>query len=70
MQCYHQAIDRLADPLVVSAADGDGVIEAVEMPSDDFVVAVQWHPEETLDDVRIFAGLVAAARAFSEERVS
>lgn len=71
VQCYHhQAIDRLADGLVVSAADGDGVIEAVEMPGDDFVVAVQWHPEETLDDVRIFAGLVAAARTVSQEKVS
>lgn len=71
VQCYHhQAIDRLADGLVVSATDAEGVIEAVEMPGDDFVVAVQWHPEETLDDVRIFAGLVAAARAVSQERVS
>ena len=63
VQCYHhQAIDRLADGLVVSAAGGDGVIEAVEMPGEDFVVAVQWHPEETLDDLRIFEGLVSAAR--------
>lgn len=63
VQCYHhQAIDRLADGLVVSASGGDGVIEAVEMPGEDFVVAVQWHPEETLDDLRIFDGLVSAAR--------
>ena len=68
VRCYHhQAIDRLADGLVVSAADGDGVIEAVEMPGRDFVVAVQWHPEETLEDVRIFAGLVEAAREFSRK---
>ena len=71
VQCYHhQAIDRLADGLVVSAADGDGVIEAVEMPGADFVVAVQWHPEETLEDIRIFQGLVAAARSFAQEKVS
>ena len=48
--------------LVVSAT-GDGVIEAVESPGDDFVLAVQWHPEETLDDLRLFAGVVEAARA-------
>lgn len=71
VQCYHhQAIDRLADGLVVSAADADGLIEAVEMPGEEFVVAVQWHPEETLDDLRIFAGLIAAARNFSEGKVS
>lgn len=70
-RCYHhQAIDRLGEGLVVSATDDDGVIEAVEMPGRDFVVAVQWHPEETLEDVRIFQGLVDAARAVADERVS
>ena len=71
VQCYHhQAIDRLGDGLVVSAADGDGVIEAVELTGEDFVVAVQWHPEESLEDIRIFQGLVAAARSFAQEKVS
>lgn len=68
-QCYHhQAIDRLGDGLMISAWDSDGVIEAVEMPGHDFVLAVQWHPEETLDDLRVFAGLVDAARLYSTER--
>ncbi|WP_328354098.1 gamma-glutamyl-gamma-aminobutyrate hydrolase family protein [Mycobacterium sp. NBC_00419] len=68
-QCYHhQAIDRLGEGLVVSARDTDGVIEAVEMPGHDFVLAVQWHPEETLDDLRVFAGLVDAARVYTTER--
>ncbi len=62
-QCYHhQGIAELGTGLVVSAT-GDDVIEAVESPGDDFVVAVQWHPEETLDDLRLFAGVVEAARA-------
>lgn len=69
-QCYHhQAIDRLGSGLVVSAADDDGVIEAVEMPSDHFVVAVQWHPEERLDDLRLFAAVVAAAAEFATGKV-
>ena len=63
VKCYHhQSIDRLGDGLVVSAVDLDGVVEAIELPGPDFVVAVQWHPEETLGDLRIFSGLVQAAR--------
>lgn len=67
-QCYHhQAIDALGDGLVVSAQDEDGVIEAVELP-DTWVLAVQWHPEERLDDLRLFAGVVEAAGAYATER--
>ncbi len=43
---HHQALDRLGDGLEVSGhCPGDGVVEAVEMPSRRFVVGVQWHPE-------------------------
>ncbi|MED5811723.1 gamma-glutamyl-gamma-aminobutyrate hydrolase family protein [Mycolicibacterium sp. 050232] len=70
-QCYHhQAIDLLGDGLVVSARDTDGVIEAVELPGEAFVLGVQWHPEETLDDLRLFAAVVEAARTYVTERIS
>jgi putative glutamine amidotransferase len=59
---HHQAIDRLADGLVVTARSDDGTIQAVELESVPFGVAVQWHPEEDADDLRLFAGLVDAAR--------
>lgn len=69
-QCYHhQGIAELGAGLVVSATSDD-VIEAVERPGDDFVLAVQWHPEETLDDLRLFAGLVEAARKHAIQRVT
>ena len=42
---HHQAIDRLADRLVVAAVSGDQHVEAVEAP-DIGVLGVQWHPEE------------------------
>jgi putative glutamine amidotransferase len=76
VQCYHhQAIADLGDGLIVSAADGvDGVVEAVELApgteAPGFCVAVQWHPEERLDDLRLFAGVVDAAREFATERAS
>ncbi len=59
---HHQAVDRLAEGLVVTARSDDGTVQAVELPSASFGVAVQWHPEEDADDLRLFAGLVDAAR--------
>ncbi len=66
--CYHhQAIDKVGESLVVSAWDADGVVEALELPGQDagaFVLAVQWHPEKSLDDLRLFAAVVDAARSY------
>ncbi|MGD9527155.1 gamma-glutamyl-gamma-aminobutyrate hydrolase family protein [Pseudonocardia sp.] len=57
---HHQAVDRLADGLVVTARAADGLVEAVELGGSAFVVGVQWHPEEDAADHRLFAALVAA----------
>jgi putative glutamine amidotransferase len=63
-RCYHhQAIAEIGDGLIVSGWDADGVVEALELPGGDFVLAVQWHPEESLDDLRLFSAIVEAARA-------
>jgi putative glutamine amidotransferase len=70
-QCYHhQAIDRLGEGLIVSAQDTDGVIEAVEIPGANFVLAVQWHPEERLDDLRVFSAVVEAAGTYATGKVN
>ncbi|BBZ45003.1 gamma-glutamyl-gamma-aminobutyrate hydrolase [Mycobacterium parmense] len=67
--CYHhQAIDRVGEGLVVSARDPDGVVEALELPGDGFALAVQWHPEQSLDDLRLFAAIVDAARSYAATR--
>jgi putative glutamine amidotransferase len=70
-QCYHhQAIAELGDGLLASAWDPDGVVEAVEVPGERFVLAVQWHPEERLDDLRLFAGVVAAASTYTTNKTA
>ncbi len=61
---HHQAIDAVAPGLRVTARSQDDVIEAVELDSVPFGVAVQWHPEQTPEDLRLFAGLVDAARVY------
>ncbi len=43
---HHQALDRVAGDLRVTARSDDGVIEAVETTEPGrFLVGVQWHPE-------------------------
>ncbi len=64
---HHQAIDALGESLLVSARSDDGVVEAVEVLGRTFAVGVQWHPEEN-GDVRLFVGLVEAARAHAGRR--
>jgi putative glutamine amidotransferase len=45
---HHQAVKELADGFVVEARSAtDDIIEAVRLPGERFVAAVQWHPEFT-----------------------
>ena len=63
---HHQAIDRLATGLRVTATAPDGVIEGAEVHDPDWwVLAVQWHPEDLTADARtwdrgIFKAFAAA----------
>ncbi len=62
---HHQGVDTLAEGLVPTAYAPDGLIEAYELPGDQFVVGVQWHPEAIVHDLPaqrgLFEGLVKAA---------
>ena len=70
---HHQSADIIGDGLrVVARSPQDGVIEALEGTSaDHFVLAVQWHPERSVDEDEpsraIFRALVDAARVRHEK---
>jgi len=72
---HHQAIKVPGDNLLVSAVSPvDGVIEGVELESDEhFVLAVQWHPERTYIESAfsraIFAAFVQAAVVWEPRRI-
>ncbi|MDJ0339487.1 gamma-glutamyl-gamma-aminobutyrate hydrolase family protein [Cryobacterium sp. PH31-O1] len=61
---HHQSIDRVAAGLRVSATTDAGIVQAVELTTVPFGIAVQWHPEQSPDDLRLFTGLVDAARGY------
>ena len=67
---HHQAVDRPGDQLIVAAVSPeDGVIEALEgSEPQQFVVAVQWHPERSYESSEasrsLFAAFIEAARSW------
>jgi len=65
---HHQGIDVVGDGLKVTARSDDGLVQAVELPGEEYLVAVQWHPEENLSDLRLFGALVDAASAHRAAR--
>jgi putative glutamine amidotransferase len=64
---HHQGIKTLAAGLRPSAHAPDGLIEGVEGRNGQYLVAVQWHPEELVETSPpmrwLFADFVEAARA-------
>lgn len=65
---HHQGIDRLGAGLTPAAHSDDGLVQAFEDTAHGHVVGIQWHPEEDLEDRRLFADLVTQARAFVARR--
>lgn len=48
---HHQAVGRVAAGLRITARAPDGIIEGVEWEAGDWwMLGVQWHPEELVDD--------------------
>ncbi len=64
---HHQSIKNPGRGLRLSAVSPDGVIEALESRSkNNFLIAVQWHPEKTPHDrytQKLFGALVNASKS-------
>lgn len=64
---HHQSADAIGDSLrIVARCPDDGIIEGLEGTSKDhFVIAVQWHPERSVEQdkpsLAIFRALIEAA---------
>jgi putative glutamine amidotransferase len=73
---HHQSAEVIGQGLQISArCPQDGIVEAIEgTDPDHFVLAVQWHPERSVDDDepsrRIFRTLVEAAKAWRTPRAT
>ena len=65
---HHQSADHVGEGLrIIARCPDDGIIEALEGTAlDHFVIAVQWHPERSVDDDEpsraIFRALIEAAK--------
>jgi putative glutamine amidotransferase len=59
---HHQAIETVGDGLRVAGVSPDGIIEAIELENHPFGIAVQWHPEQTLEKLDLFEALISAAK--------
>lgn len=65
---HHQAVDKLGEGLRATAWGAeDNIVEAIEAPDRQFVLAVQWHPEDLAvegeEEARaLFAAFAAALR--------
>ena len=63
---HHQALDQIASGFRVSAAAGDGVVEAIESVNHRFVLGVQGHPELMINGDpamgKLFVHFVGAAK--------
>jgi putative glutamine amidotransferase len=72
---HHQAIDKLAEPFVVTGRSSDGVIEAMELkpgaPRLPFFLAVQFHPERLFarhpEHSRLFKHFIGACATSRKE---
>jgi len=62
---HHQAVKDAAPTLEITALSKDGIVEGLEYTGDNYIVAVQWHPEMIFENypimLKLFERLVEEA---------
>ncbi|MDI2091116.1 gamma-glutamyl-gamma-aminobutyrate hydrolase family protein [Commensalibacter sp. TBRC 16381] len=66
---HHQAIKSPGTGKISAVAE-DNIIEAIEDPSRDFLLGVQWHPEFAIEypDRKIFSALISKAKLYAQNK--
>lgn len=54
---HHQALRDIAEGFIVTARSEDEIIEAIESKKHNFVIGVQWHPENLYKEDKLFLKL-------------
>lgn len=71
---HHQSVERPAPNVKITGYSPDGVVESLEVPEKQFVLSVQWHPEDLYGDddgmKRLFESFVEAARESAARKSS
>jgi putative glutamine amidotransferase len=70
---HHQGVRKLARALQEAAISQDSLIEAFELPTYPFGLAVQWHPEELPEDEsmhRLFQAFVRTAQQLKSNPIN
>lgn len=66
---HHQGVREVGPGLKITGRSPDGLVEALEAPGRRFVIGVQCHPEELVDEhpwaARLFSALVTASNGRS-----
>lgn len=69
---FHKRCICENDLFLVSAVSDDGIIEGIELNSDNFAIGIQWHPEISYDfddnSKKIINGFIEFAKKHSYER--
>jgi putative glutamine amidotransferase len=67
---HHQSVKHVAPSLIASAFAPDGIVEAIESPTQRFFLGVQWHPEFLFERHRLHRQLFEAFLRAARRRAS